>query len=163
LTRVSPDDVLIRVTRALHASAALIAATLFLTPLARADLAPEPVYNPCAGKKVGDPCDGGVCKDSTCCTTQHVSATLQHYESRKPLAEQNQDIINPPETCNPCLACEAQPVAATPPAPPATPTKPAATGGGMCTVAPWPDDLGAAGLLLGVMLYTGLRRSRRAR
>lgn len=159
-------------TRASTFPAALIALTLLLTPSARADVPPERIPDPCAGKQSGDPCEpSGACKASTCCTTRHVSATIQHYESRKPRDQQNQDIINPPTTCSPCLACEPQPIRP-PPDPPASPptdapvspaSPPAATGSAMCTVARWPGDLGAAALLMSTLLYTRLRRPRRAR
>ena len=151
--------------------AALAAATLLLSLSARADVPPERIENPCDGKKAGDPCDpAGICKEGSCCTTRHVSATIQHYESRKPLSDQNPDIINPPTTCSPCLKCESVPVTnvpvpAVPPAPsdktpPSAPSKPAAANGAMCTVAPGPGDLDAAGLLV-AMLFAGLMRSRR--
>lgn len=43
---------------------------------------------------------------------------------------------------------------------PPAPSKPAAANGAMCTVAPGPGDLDAAGLLV-AMLFAGLMRSRR--
>ncbi len=143
-----------------------------LAPVAvvRADVPPERVVNVCDGHKAGDACGlGGVCRDSTCCHKKHVSATIQHYESLKPLGEQNLDIISPPETCSPCLACEASgpPAPTTPPpavtgqTPPAPAPAPAPAAQG-CTVAAGAGSPATTGLLLGALLgLTFVRRLRR--
>ena len=47
-----------------------------------------------------------MCKEGECCKRAHVSATQQHYESMKPLDQQDRDIVNPREVCSPCLRCE---------------------------------------------------------
>jgi hypothetical protein len=167
--------------------AAALVTTLLCAPLnARADLVIPREANPCDGKKAGDACGvGSVCQQGTCCTQRHVSATIQHYESQKPLDQQDPNIINPPETCSPCLKCEAaaQPDAAPDLAPPALDAAPDATAdagspapavpstpaaappankGGMCASAPWSSEAGAGSLLLGALLCAGLVR-RRAR
>ncbi|MDC0721545.1 hypothetical protein [Nannocystis bainbridge] len=81
---------------------------LLLPAVARADVPPPPEPpNPCADKQAGDSCSpSGVCKEGECCKRAHVSATLQHYESMKPLDQQDMDIVNPREVCSPCLRCE---------------------------------------------------------
>ncbi len=149
-----------------------------LTPIsvASADVPPERPVNACDGHKAGDACGPSrVCRDSTCCHKKHVSATIQHYESRKPLSEQNPDIIDPPETCSPCLACEASgPPAATTPPLAATTSPPAATGEtpsvpaeapaprGMCTVVAGAGGPATTSLLIGALLgLTLVRRIRR--
>lgn len=162
----------------------LLAGLLAPIAVVSADVPPERPENVCDGHKAGDACGtAGVCRDSTCCHKKHVSATIQHYESRKPRNEQNPDIINPPEICSPCLACEASvppapsapPAAATTPPPAATAPPPAASGEtppasapapapaprGMCTVAAGAGGHEATGLLLGALL--GLTFARRLR
>jgi hypothetical protein len=152
---------------------------------ARADMPPEPPPpSPCATKSVGDSCGpAAICKEGSCCTKKHVSATIAHYESQKPIHEQDMDIISPPETCRPCLVCEAQTPgpASTPaptlapapapefhatpaPAPAPTPEPAAAPSGGACTIDPHRGDPGALGLSLllgGLLLAARPRRATR--
>lgn len=139
-----------------------------LAPVAvvRADVAPERPVNACDGHKAGDACGPAhVCRDSTCCHKQHVSVTIQHYESRKPRSEQNPNIIDPSETCSPCLACEASgPPAPTAPSPDVTgqtPPAPAPAAHGMCTITAGAGGPATTGLLLGALL--GLAFVRRLR
>jgi hypothetical protein len=156
-------------TRSNILSTAMFAAALTAPSYARADVPPPPdPPNPCDGKSAGDACGtGGVCQPGECCKTRHVSATLQHYESRKPLDQQDPDIVNPPSVCKPCLKCEWPAVPAAPPVTPEAPRVVAeapapapAKSDSMCTVVPRPGDAGAAGMLLATLLYTR-RRSRR--
>jgi hypothetical protein len=136
-----------------------LVSALFLPAVARADVPPDEGRppDPCARKQKGDECGPAkVCVDSTCCRRKHVSATLQHYESRKP--NPDPDILDPPEVCSPCLACEGSGAAVkpeTPAAPAVSPTPtPAAT----------PTPAGAWGeLLLGALLLVGVARGRRRR
>lgn len=154
-------------TRSNLLSPALLAAALLCPSFARADVPPPPdPPNPCDGKKAGDACDTGkVCEPGECCKRRHVSATIQHYESQKPLEQQDPDIINPPNVCKPCLKCAPAAAAAAPPDAPKqvvdAGAPPTSKGGSMCAVASRPGDAGAAGLLLGVLLFAR-RRSRRA-
>jgi len=153
----------------------------FLLPfaIARADVPPVERPNPCRGRKAGEACEtSGVCRESTCCEKRHISATIQFYESRKPRDQQNPNIIDPPNECSPCLACETPSQPPTPiptpppvtptaaaPAAPAAPTAPvapdepaAATQRGACAVAP---GTGNVGLILGGLLTLGFVRRRR--